>query len=315
MATLLINQLYPGKSVEQLSEPEKQTLVALTTLAGSLAGSLVSGDAAGALTAGQAAKNEVENNYLSATQDVAKKQELGACKTLGCKLEVHSKWTAVSVLQESAYTNGLIAGVPASLYDAVASITNAVTSPVETYVAIRALLSSDDLLATVSSAVKQSYLDRIDRMEVEYQRGGINGAFNAGVEAGKLLTDVVGLAAGGAGVAKTGAGAKGVGEAYSVANGSKLAGQLTAESARSPFTAAGTLTQDAINASSPIRGLEAGRLSNPAIPSGFGKYTTDTFRSPAGDFQVHFYQNPTTGETFYGLDYKTIFNSMSGVPK
>jgi len=110
-------------------------------------------------------------------------------------------------------------------------------------------------------------------------------------------------------------GAKRVGEAYNVANATKLADQLTLQSAKSPFTAAGTLTQDAINSSQVIRGLEAGRLNNPAIPSGFGKYRTDTFRSPAGDFQMHFYKNPTTGEAFYGLDYRAIFNSMSGVPK
>jgi hypothetical protein len=87
------------------------------------------------------------------------------------------------------------------------------------------------------------------------------------------------------------------------------------QSAKSPFTAAGMLTQDAINSSQVIRGLEAGRLNNPAIPPGFGKYTTDTFRSPAGDFQMHFYKNPTTNEVFYGLDYKVIFNSISGVSK
>ena len=87
------------------------------------------------------------------------------------------------------------------------------------------------------------------------------------------------------------------------------------QSAKSPFTAAGTLTQDAIKEAKVVPGLEAGMLNNPAIPAGFGKYTTDTFRSPAGDFQMHFYRNPTTGEVFYGLDYKAVFNTMSGVPK
>ena len=107
--------------------------------------------------------------------------------------------------------------------------------------------------------------------------------------------------------------AKGVGEAYNVANATKLADQLTLQSAKSPFTTAGTLTQDAIKGAEQIIASE--RLMNPNIPSGFGKYATDTFRSPAGDFQMHFYKNPTTGEAFYGLDYKAIFNNMSGVPK
>jgi filamentous hemagglutinin len=90
---------------------------------------------------------------------------------------------------------------------------------------------------------------------------------------------------------------------------------LRIQSANSPFTTHGTLTQDAIQGAKVVPGLEAGMLNNSAIPAGFGKYTTGTFRSPAGDFQMHFYKNPTTGEVFYGLDYKAIFNSMSGVPK
>ena len=111
------------------------------------------------------------------------------------------------------------------------------------------------------------------------------------------------------------AGAKGVGEAYNIANAQKLAQQLKLESANSPFTAAGTLTQDAIKGAKAVPGLEAGMVNNPAIPAGFGKYTTGTFQSPAGDFQMHFYMNPTTNEVFYGMDYKAVFNSMSGVPK
>ncbi|WP_434657158.1 hemagglutinin repeat-containing protein [Chromobacterium violaceum] len=65
VAELLLTQLYPGKKVEDLNESEKQIISALTTMAGSLAGSLAGGDSAGALTGAQAAKNEVENNYLS----------------------------------------------------------------------------------------------------------------------------------------------------------------------------------------------------------------------------------------------------------
>jgi hypothetical protein len=94
-----------------------------------------------------------------------------------------------------------------------------------------------------------------------------------------------------------------------------LAEQLTLQSAKSPFTTTGTLTQDAIKGAKVVPGLEAGRLKNPAISAGFGKYTTSTFKSPAGEFQVHFYMNPTTNEVFYGLDYKVVFNSMSGVLK
>ena len=113
-------------------------------------------------------------------------------------------------------------------------------------------------------------------------------------------------------LASTASGDMPVGVASNIANGPRLANQLTLESANSSFTVAGTLTQNAINNATAIKNLGPGQLSNPAIPSGFGKYTTETFQSPAGNFQTHFYMNPTTNEVFYGLDYKTIFNSMSG---
>gem|GEM_PF-2678878 len=122
------------------------------------------------------------------------------------------------------------------------------------------------------------------------------------------------LAAAGIGIVLSGgtnanAWAKG---AANVANGPRLANQLVNESARSPFTATGTLTREALSTSRAIPNLGPGQLSNPAIPKGFGKYTTETFQSPAGDFQMHFYMNPKTGEPFYGLDYKAIFNNAFG---
>ena len=56
-------------------------------------------------------------------------------------------------------------------------------------------------------------------------------------------------------------------------------------------------------------------MRSPAIPAGFGKYSTQTFQSPAGDFQVHFYKHPVTGEVFYGADYKAKFNKVSEVQR
>ncbi len=104
-----------------------------------------------------------------------------------------------------------------------------------------------------------------------------------------------------------------VGKAYSAINMPKLVGQLTMESAKSPFTKTGTLTKEAINNSKVI--FKPGELNNLAIPDGFGKYMTDSFRSPAGNFTVHYYKNQNTGAVYYGLDYKVIFNSMSGAVK
>jgi hypothetical protein len=42
--------------------------------------------------------------------------------------------------------------------------------------------------------------------------------------------------------------------------------------------------------------------------SGWGKYSTRDVPSPSGDFQTHFYRNSTTGDIYYGRDYKAVFN-------
>ena len=103
---------------------------------------------------------------------------------------------------------------------------------------------------------------------------------------------------------------KGLREADSIANGPKLAKQLRLESANSPFTENGYLTDDAVRSSREI--IPASEINNPAIPKGFSKYSTETFQSPSGNFQAHFYKNPKTGEVFYGRDYKVILNLKSG---
>jgi len=98
--------------------------------------------------------------------------------------------------------------------------------------------------------------------------------------------------------------------AQNVVNGARLADDLTFQSAQSTFNADGTLSQGAINNAKQI--FAPGTLGNPEIPAGFGKYTTESIISPSGDFQVHFYMNPTSGEVYYGLDYKSVFNKPIG---
>jgi filamentous hemagglutinin len=68
---LIAKQLYPGKTSDQLTESEKQTVSALSTLAGGLAGAMVTGSSAGAASGAWTAKNAVENNHLSVIEKVS----------------------------------------------------------------------------------------------------------------------------------------------------------------------------------------------------------------------------------------------------
>ncbi|MGF6236448.1 hypothetical protein ABIE02_002600 [Leclercia sp. 1548] len=125
-------------------------------------------------------------------------------QTLACKAGAQAKWTAIDPGQDGSFAAGMIAGVPAGLYDAVDGIVKVGVNPHQTYEALKSLFNSGDVLGNVSDAIKQSYIDRIDHLEAEYQKAGASGSFNAGVGGGKLVTDIAGLLAGGAGVAKNG---------------------------------------------------------------------------------------------------------------
>ncbi|EOX7390413.1 contact-dependent inhibition toxin CdiA [Enterobacter quasiroggenkampii] len=194
-----------GKQVNELSEEEKQAVSALATLASGLAGGLVGDSSANAVAAAQAGKTTVENNYLSNQQRSERDKEFDACKgNTSCQLKVGAKWDAIDIGQEAAYGAGMLVGVPQGISDSVESLSKAITNPAATYDAIKQLITSDDMFSTMSDAVKQSYIDRINLMESEYQRAGAGGAYNAGLEAGKLMSDLITAVAGGVGVAKTG---------------------------------------------------------------------------------------------------------------
>lgn len=145
----------------------------------------------------------VENNYLSTKQRSERDSVFDACKgNVSCQLQVGAKWDAIDLGQEAAYGAGMLVGVPQGLSDAVEGLSKAITNPAETYDAIKQLIASDDIFSTLSDAVKQSYIDCINLMESEYQRAGAGGAYNAGVEAGKLVSDLIGAVAGGIGTVK-----------------------------------------------------------------------------------------------------------------
>ncbi|RYJ08793.1 hypothetical protein C5Y41_24595 [Rahnella variigena] len=64
-AKYIAEALYPGKDIKDLSEEEKQGVVALATLASGIAGGVVGGDVSSGIDGAKGGKNEAENNSLS----------------------------------------------------------------------------------------------------------------------------------------------------------------------------------------------------------------------------------------------------------
>jgi RHS repeat-associated protein len=104
--------------------------------------------------------------------------------------------------------------------------------------------------------------------------------------------------------------------ASNAATAPALARQLAFEEASSIFTSSGGLKRSVIDASREIipgTDLSSGQLIKTLTADGssiadWGKFSTPTFNSPSGPFQVHFYMNPSTGIVHYLDDFKVVFN-------
>ncbi|WP_426133448.1 hemagglutinin repeat-containing protein [Pseudomonas sp. PWP3-1b2] len=201
----IAHQLYPGTATDDLTQKQKETVSALSSLAAGLAGGIAGGDLSGAVTGAQAGTNAVQNNYLSEQQEAQKNQEKAACATGKCRAGVDTKWFLVDQGQDISFRAGALVGVPEGLVDTVNGIIDLAGSPIETYKSLSSLFNSGDVLGNVSDAVKQSYIDRINKLNEEYERAGPAGSFNAGRETGKLIVDVASLVTGAGGAVKGGA--------------------------------------------------------------------------------------------------------------
>ena len=103
--------------------------------------------------------------------------------------------------------------------------------------------------------------------------------------------------------------------AQSAADYARLTQQLRFDEAASVFTKSGGLQQSVIQGARPI--VSGSRIGNPDVVktltadgskiADWAKFTTQSFQSPSGPFQVHFYRNTVTGATNYALDYKVMF--------
>ncbi|QVQ28286.1 hemagglutinin repeat-containing protein [Achromobacter deleyi] len=206
LSSVVLNKLLDSLKDDQNKELSPSDRQARLDLVSSIvAGIAAAVDPSAALPAQLAAQIEGENNYLSSAQGKQKAQEILDCNSFVCTVMVEVKWEAIHHGQDVSYYTGVVAALPASLYELAKGLVTIGASPLETYAALKELFSSDDVLGKIAEAEKQSYIERITRMQEEYQRAGAGGAFNAGLEGGKLLLEVAALVSVVAGVARSGA--------------------------------------------------------------------------------------------------------------
>ncbi|WP_437890355.1 hemagglutinin repeat-containing protein [Phytobacter sp. V91] len=108
MAELVMNQLYPGKDVSELSETDKQTISILATLTAGLANGITGSSAADAIAGALAGKNAAENNYLSGKDITTFAEKYANAKT---EKEKEQLWAALKKLDVEQQAQALSTGI------------------------------------------------------------------------------------------------------------------------------------------------------------------------------------------------------------
>ena len=93
-ANILLEQMFPGKSAADLTEEQKQTISAFSTLAAGPAGGIAGDSSAGVLTGAQAGKNAAENNALAS-------RDLGDCRTMSAEACGKAKELSQKILDKN----------------------------------------------------------------------------------------------------------------------------------------------------------------------------------------------------------------------
>uniref|UniRef100_UPI0035CED1A1 HNH/ENDO VII family nuclease n=1 Tax=unclassified Bartonella TaxID=2645622 RepID=UPI0035CED1A1 len=193
--------------------------------AGGVAAAIAGGDVdAGADAAGNAAAN----NFLGSAQRAQMKKELEECPDDQCRRDVNEKWFEIDEQQDRTFSTGimtgLIADAPIKLYELADGAVKNMMLQIMIFAsnpwggAKRAVKDIETGASWVVSGhviddawegagqfwggVEDAFIGDIDYVKENLEKAGVDGAFNAGFESGRLSAGVLENFAGGAGAAK-----------------------------------------------------------------------------------------------------------------
>uniref|UniRef100_UPI0036DADF1A DUF637 domain-containing protein n=1 Tax=Photorhabdus sp. RM322S TaxID=3342825 RepID=UPI0036DADF1A len=192
------DNLIKAEKWQKTSEQQAQIARAL----GGFAGAVFTGKADGAYSGANSAENTFRYNYLAHHQQELMEKELAAESNYLKKAQIFAKWGLISNTQDGSLAAGFISGIPSELYDSVMAIVGAVSNPSEVIESLRTLLIQEDMPGFIWQATKEGYLKQLDVVKAEYEKAGPEGAYNAGLEIGKLVTGIASMAGGGFGAVK-----------------------------------------------------------------------------------------------------------------
>lgn len=190
------------KPEEWQKKSEQQAQMA--RVLGAAAGAVFTGKSDGAYSGATGGENAFRYNYLSHKQQELMEKDLAAAKSPLDKAVVLANWGITSHTQDGAFAAGVLSGIPVEISDTVDGLVAVASNPREAADALIALIKNDERFSIIGESVKQEYLGRVETFKTKYEHAGVDGAFGAGLEFGKLTMAGLGLFAGAAGAGKLG---------------------------------------------------------------------------------------------------------------
>ncbi|WP_368927083.1 DUF637 domain-containing protein [Serratia marcescens] len=190
------------KPEEWQKKSEQQAQMA--RVLGAAAGAVFTGKSDGAYSGATGGENAFRYNYLSHKQQELMEKDLAAAKSPLDKAVVLANWGITSHTQDGAFAAGVVSGIPVEISDTVDGLVAVASNPREAADALIALIKNDERFSIIGESVKQEYLGRVETFKMKYEHAGVDGAFGAGLEFGKLTMAGLGLFAGAAGAGKLG---------------------------------------------------------------------------------------------------------------
>ncbi|HFD7739173.1 MULTISPECIES: DUF637 domain-containing protein [Serratia] len=190
------------KPEEWQKKSEQQAQMA--RVLGAAAGAVFTSKSDGAYSGATGGENAFRYNYLSHKQQELMEKDLAAAKSPLDKAVVLASWGITSHTQDGAFAAGVVSGIPVEISDTVDGLVAVASNPREAADALITLIKNDDRFSIIGESVKQEYLGRVEAFKTKYENAGVDGAYGAGLEFGKLTMAGLELFAGAAGAGKLG---------------------------------------------------------------------------------------------------------------
>ncbi|WP_308418307.1 HNH endonuclease [Iodobacter fluviatilis] len=173
------------------SEKEKRK-----NLVGSIITGIVAATDGNAAAANNAAQIEMENNWLSPSQEAKRRDELANAKNGLEKAVIETKWFIQSAKQDAAFAIGVAGGVYISADDLARGVAQVVTHLPETINSLQQLVNDPQARKQMGEVVYSEYKGRLNLINQAYRDGGVDASITLGVEVTRLVVDVAGVVGG-----------------------------------------------------------------------------------------------------------------------